>query len=137
MNNRSRRARIRNNQGEDDEEEIGRYKENFAKITRIKTDIYSGLPVYVDVRADNLLVDPVDYELEHKRRQIWTVKELKIFYMVLSECPKLIWIAHSRLPYKTSKEIQYFSQAFECLMRFEPFQQESCELRHKFKHHKD
>jgi hypothetical protein len=67
MNNRSRRARVRN-QGEEDEDEVGRYKENFAKITRIKTDIYSGLPVYVDVRNSNLQVDPVDYELEHKRK---------------------------------------------------------------------
>tara|TARA_B110000285_G_C14873409_1_gene490313 strand:+ start:392 stop:658 length:267 start_codon:yes stop_codon:yes gene_type:complete len=86
-----------------------RYKENFAMITRIKTDIYSGLPIYVDVRNENLQRDPIDIELEHKKRQVWTVMELKIFFSILSEVPKQIWVAHSRLPYKTSKEILYFT----------------------------
>jgi hypothetical protein len=71
MNLRSGR-RVRN-QGEEDEDEMWRYKENFAKITRIKTDIYSNLPICVDVRNENLQQDPVDYELEHKRRQVWSV----------------------------------------------------------------
>ena len=35
---------------DENEDEIGRYKENFAKITRIKKDIYSNLPIYVDVK---------------------------------------------------------------------------------------
>jgi hypothetical protein len=87
MNLRSRRARARNQTGEEEEDDVQRYKENFAKITRIKTDIYSNLPIYVDVRNTNLQRDPVDYELEHKKRQVWTLKELKVFFTILSEIP--------------------------------------------------
>ena len=98
-----------------------RYKENFAKIPRTKTDIYSNLPIFVDVRREALQKDPVDYELEHKRRQVWSVQDLKTFFGVLSESPKYIWVASARLPHKTSKEILYFNQAFAELMRFEAF----------------
>ena len=137
MNLRSSgRARVRN-QGEEDEDEMWRYKENFAKITRIKTDIYSNLPIYVDVRNENLQRDPVDYELEHKKRQVWSVQDLKIFFSVLSEMPKYIWVASSRLPNKTSKEILYFNQAFAGLMNFESFQNDVYHMKQHLKHHKE
>jgi len=128
--------RVRN-QGEEDEDEMWRYKENFAKITRIKTDIYSNLPICVDVRNENLQRDPVDYELEHKRRQVWSVQDLKTFFAVLSESPKYIWVASSRLPHKTSKEILYFNQAFAGLMRFEAFQAEVNQMKQQLKHHRE
>ena len=132
-----RSGRRGRNQGEEDEDEMWRYKENFAKITRIKTDIYSNLPICVDVRSENLQKDPVDYELEHKRRQVWSVQDLKTFFAVLSESPKYIWVASARLPHKTSKEILYFNQAFAGLMRFEAFQAEVSQMRQQLKHHKE
>lgn len=134
---RSRRARARNQPGDDDEDDMSRYKENFAIITRIKTDIYSGLPIYVDVRNENLQRDPIDVELEHKKKQVWTLMELKIFFSILSEIPKQIWVGHSRLPYKTSKEILFFNQAFSGLMRFDTFQQEACQMRYQYKNQKE
>lgn len=85
-----------------------RYKENFAKITRIKRDIYSDLPVYIDVRSENLQKNPIDYVMEHKKKQVWTVAEIKAFLMVLCEDSKYIWKASHKLPNKTSKEIMYF-----------------------------
>lgn len=114
--------RPRGTQGDEnnDEDEMWRYKENFAQIPRLKTDIYSNLPIQVDVRCENLQ-NPVAYELEHKRRQVWSIQDLKTFFGVLSECPKYIWVASSRLPHKTSKEILYFNQAFSGLMGFEAF----------------
>lgn len=98
-----------------------RYKENFAKVPRSKTDIYSNLPIWVDVRRDARQADPVYYELEHKRKQVWSIADLKAFFWVLSEAPKYMWVASARLPHKTSKEILYFNQAFSGLMRFEAF----------------
>jgi hypothetical protein len=124
-------------QGEEDEDEMWRYKENFAKITRIKTDIYSNLRICVDVRAENRQQDPVAYELEHKRRQVWSVQELKTFFSVLSDAPKCIWVASSRLPHKTAKEILYFYQAFAGLMRFEAFQADVAQARHQLKNQKE
>lgn len=53
MNLRSRRTRPRN-VGEEEEDEMGRYKENFAKITRIKTDIYSNKRIEVEMQYENL-----------------------------------------------------------------------------------
>jgi hypothetical protein len=37
-----------------DDEEVNRYRENFAHVTRIKKDMYSGLDIMVDVRATSL-----------------------------------------------------------------------------------
>lgn len=107
MNMRSGR-RVRT-QGEEDEDDMWRYKENFAKIPRMKQDIYSNLPLMVDVRNNNIQRDPVDYEIEHKKRQIWTVNELKIYFNVLCDSMKAIWVSSARLPNKTSKEILYFT----------------------------
>ena len=40
--------------GDEVDEEVNRYRENFAHVTRIKKDKYSGLDIMVDVRADSL-----------------------------------------------------------------------------------
>ena len=56
---------------------------------------------------------------------------------MLSESPKYIWVASSRLPHKTSKEILYFNQAFAGLMRFEAFQAEACQMKQQLKHNKE
>jgi hypothetical protein len=40
--------------GDEVDEEVNRYRENFAHVTRIKKDMYSGLDIMVDVRADSL-----------------------------------------------------------------------------------
>ena len=56
---------------------------------------------------------------------------------MLSESPKYIWVASSRLPHKTSKEILYFNQAFAGLMRFEAFQADVNQMRQQLKHHKE
>ena len=119
-----RQGRRTRGPGEEDEDEMWRFKENFAKITRIKTDIYSNLPIIVDVRNKNLQKNPFDYEMEHKKRQIWSVQDIKIFFSVLSESPKYIWVASTRLPHKTSKEILYFAQAFAGVMKFDSYQLE-------------
>ena len=103
----------------EEEDEMLRYKDNFGQPTRIKTDPYSNLPIMVDIRNSNLQKDPVDYELEHKRRQIWTVQDLKTFFTVLAESPRYVWVGSSRLPHKTAKEILYFNQAFSGLLRFD------------------
>lgn len=95
-------------QEEDDEEEIKRFK-NFANVTmRLKTDIYSGLEIKVDVKQSNLQEDPISYDLEHKKRQVWSVREIKNFLSNLSEKPVYYWSACQRLPLKTSKEILFF-----------------------------
>jgi len=40
--------------GDEVDEEVNRYRENFAHVTRIKKDMYSGLDIMVDVRATSL-----------------------------------------------------------------------------------
>ena len=40
--------------GDEVDEEVNRYRENFAHVTRIKKDMQSGLDIMVDVRADSL-----------------------------------------------------------------------------------
>lgn len=132
-----RQGRRTRGPGEEDEDEMWRFKENFAKITRIKKDIYSNLPIIVDVRNKNLQQDPFDYEMEHKKRQIWSVQDIKIFFSVLSESPKYIWVATTRLPHKTSKEILYFAQAFAGLMKFENYQLEVNQVKQQLKHQRD
>ena len=40
--------------GDEVDEEVNRYRENFAHVTRIKKDMYSGLDIMVDIRATSL-----------------------------------------------------------------------------------
>ena len=95
------------------------------------------MPIYVDVKPDNLQKNAVDYVIEHKKKQVWTVAEIKAFHMVLSEETKYIWRACNKLPNKTSKEILYFYQAFTGLMKFDDFQNECLQLKHHHKNHKE
>jgi hypothetical protein len=66
------------------------------------------LPIYIDVKKDNLQLNPVAYDYEHKKRQVWSIFEIKTFLSVLSELPKFAWSACQRLPNKNSKEILFF-----------------------------
>lgn len=75
--------------------------------------------------------------MEHKKKQVWTVAEIKSFLMVISDGPKYVWHSYKKLPNKTSKEILYFYQAFTGLMKFDEFQQECNQLKHHHKNHKE
>lgn len=70
-----------------------RYKENFALIPRLKNDLYSDHMFVIDSKKPKLQVDPVAYDMEFKRRQVWTVAELRTFMSFLSEQPKFIYSA--------------------------------------------
>ena len=55
-----------------------------------------------------LIADPIDYEAEFNRRQVWSVRDIETFLQSILENPKNFWIVGKSLPHKTSKDIVCF-----------------------------
>mmetsp|Transcript_21906 Transcript_21906/g.34029 ORF Transcript_21906/g.34029 Transcript_21906/m.34029 type:complete len:201 (-) Transcript_21906:1253-1855(-) len=122
---------------EEEEDDMQRFKENFALIPRIKLDQFSGLKVESDVSRELMIDAPEHSEIHYKQGIIWSVRELRTFLHTLSENPRYLWVMSSKLPQKTSKEIMFFYQAFQGLMRFENFIDEAMQKRNHLKNHKE
>jgi len=56
------------------------------------------------------------YEAEHKRRMVWSVREIENFLQNILENPKNFWVVGKTLSHKTSKDLIYFYQAFKKLL---------------------
>jgi hypothetical protein len=54
------------------------------------------------------IADPISYEIEHKKRYIWNIREIETFLQNLLENPKNFWVIGKSLEHKTSKDLIYF-----------------------------
>ena len=70
--------------------------------------------MYYDSRP-KFIRDPIDYETEHKRKQIWSIKDIEVFLQSILEHPKNFWVVGKALSHKTSKDLIFFFQAFKKL----------------------
>lgn len=70
--------------------------------------------VYLESRPMSIS-DPVSYENEFKRRNVWSVRDIENYLQVLLENPRNFQVIGKQLPHKTSKDIIYFYYAFKKL----------------------
>ena len=65
--------------------------------------------------SPKFISDPFAYETEHKRRNVWSIRDIESFLHNILENPKNFWALGKLMPHKTSKELVYFFYAFKKL----------------------
>jgi hypothetical protein len=69
---------------EEEWDEFQRFRDNRVMISHSKFCLYHRTgekeqPIVYYESRPKLIKDPIDYETEHKRRQIWSVKDIETF----------------------------------------------------------
>ena len=76
-----------------------------------RENIYTDPPQVITVEPTfKLIKDPISYEMEFKKRNVWTFIDMKTFIVALLKGPKRFEKIGEALPHKTSKEIVFFYQ---------------------------
>ena len=65
-----------------------------------------------------LIADPVDYECEYKKRNVWQIYEIKAFIIALLKHHKKFDKIGEAIPHKSAKEIVFFYHTFKKLLGF-------------------
>ena len=60
-----------------------------------------------------LIEDPLDYEMEYKKRNVWSYTDIKTFLVELLKGPKRFEKIGEALPHKIASEIVYFYHTFK------------------------
>eukprot|EP00347_Sterkiella_histriomuscorum_P015832 403355519 len=112
------RATTQQVQNQDDDEEewddFQRFKDNKADISLNRFRLYKQF-IHQEPSKDQLIKNPLEYELEYKKRMIWTIKDIETFLKAILENPPDFWQIGKYLPHKTSKELSFFYMAFKKL----------------------
>ncbi|CDW72801.1 nuclear receptor corepressor 1 [Stylonychia lemnae] len=106
-------SKNQNNQDYDDWDDIQRYRDNKADIPMSRFRFYQH-----EVKHEphpQIIKNPLEYELEYKKRMIWSLRDIETFISATLENPKNFWAIGKSLPHKTSKELVFFFQAFKKL----------------------
>jgi hypothetical protein len=69
------------------------------------------------MRQFKLIEDPVAHEMEYKRRNVWSVGDIRTFLQSMLEGQKNFQKIGEDLPHKTYNEIVFFYHSFKKLMR--------------------
>ena len=64
-----------------------------------------------------MVKDPLEYEMEYKKRNVWSFNDMKTFLVSLLKGPKRFEKIGEMLPHKTAKEIVFFYHTFKKLLR--------------------
>ena len=119
---KGQKAPARRYEEEEEEEwdDSQRYKDNFTKLQQSQFCLYhvNGAKDQQIVHYESspkLISDPIYYEVEHKRRQVWNVRDIENFLQSILENPKNFWMVGKSMPHKTSKDLVCFYQTFKKL----------------------
>lgn len=79
---------------------------------------YTKDPIQISVQPRfKLIEDPIDYEMEFKRRNLWSDVDIKTFLVELLRGPKRFEKIGEALPHKTASEIVFFYHTFKKLLK--------------------
>lgn len=92
-------------------------------------NIYTNQPSIIQVSPRfKLIQDPVAYEMEYKKRNVWSLKDIKTFVISTLRYIKNMEKIGEALPHKSSKEIVFFFHTFKKLINLKSRIKESREL---------
>ena len=70
-------------------EDVLRAKYNYVRVPQPRFNQYTSQPTPIALQHRfKLIEDPIDYEMEYKKRNIWSLKDLKTFIVGLLKGPK-------------------------------------------------
>lgn len=108
---------------EEEEEEwddFQRYRDNKAQLSNSIFCLYhrsdqAVQPIVYFQSAPKPITDPFYYESEHKKRNVWSIREIEHFLQFLLENPRNFWAVGKLMPHRTSKDLVFFFYAFKKL----------------------
>lgn len=99
-------------------DDILRAKESDTAVPPTRFNYYTNPPTQIELQKSfKLIKDPLEYEMEYKRRNVWSYHDMKVFLVSLLKGPKRFEKIGEVLPHKTSKEIVFFYHTFKKLLR--------------------
>ena len=99
-------------------DDIQRAKESYVRVPQPRINPYLDQPTPISIQHRfKLIEDPIDYEMEYKKRNIWSIKDLKTFIIALLKGPKRFEKIGEMLPHKTAKEIVFLYHTFKKLLK--------------------
>ena len=101
-------------------EDIMRAKASNIGVPQPKMNIYTEEPSRIDIEHRfKLIKDPQDYEIEYKKRNVWSYRDIKTFIVELfKQNKKNFEKLGELLPHKTAKELVFFYHTFKKLLKF-------------------
>lgn len=100
-------------------DDIIRANATYVRVPQASFNLYTNQPTIIShARNFRLINDPLDYEMEYKRRNIWTIKDIRVFIVTLLKHNKRMEQIGEALPHKTAKEIVFFYHGFKKLLNF-------------------
>jgi len=100
-------------------DDVLRAKTYYCPIPQPRFNHYSKpTPSHIHVsHSFKLIEDPVDYEMEYKKRNVWSLKDMKTFLIALLKGPKRFEKIGEVLPHKTAREIIFFFHTYKKLLK--------------------
>lgn len=110
-------------------DDVIRAKASNTSVPQPQVNIYTNQPTIVNVSPRfKLIQDPIAYEMEYKKRNVWSIKDLRTFIVFLLKYCKNMEKIGEALPHKSSKEIVFFYHTFKKLIGLKKIIKESREL---------
>lgn len=92
---------------EDYWDDMQRYRDNQAKIQPYSWNMYMGKKILHDDNT-KLIEDPISYENEFKKQNLWSLRDIEAFVKAYLETPKEFQRIKQKLQHKTLKELFFF-----------------------------
>jgi hypothetical protein len=94
-----------------------RARSNHAAVPQPNINIYTKQPTVITfVPHFKLITDPIAYEMEYKRKNVWSLQDIKTFVITVLRYTKNIDKIGEALPHKSASEIVFFYHTFKKLI---------------------
>lgn len=110
-------------------DDIVRAKANRTAVPRPYANIYTNQPTIIQISPRfKLISDPVAYEMEYKKKNVWSLRDIKTFVVTILKYTKNMEKIGEALPHKSAKEIVFFYHTFKKLINLKNEIKQSREL---------
>ena len=95
-------------------EDVIRARHSSIGVPAPRCNQYTNRPIQISLQPRfKLIEDPLDYEMEYKKRNIWSVPDIKTFIVELLKGVKKFEKIGEALAHKTAAEIVFFYHTFK------------------------
>lgn len=103
--------------GQDLPDDVRRAKETLALVPQPCGNYYhpERPPIQMHPRF-KLIEDPIAYEMEYKKRNVWSLKDIKTFVVSMLKHQKKMEKIGDDLPHKTPRQIVFFFHMFKKIL---------------------
>lgn len=98
-------------------DDVIRAKASNTAVPPPQVNIYTNQPTIVNVSPHlKLIQDPIAHEMEYKKRNVWSVRDIRVFIVNILKHTKNMERIGEALPHKSAKQIVFFYHIFKKLI---------------------